>query len=193
MRHHLTSTRSRRLRRIQLGAGLMKWAVSTCVLVLIILTVLLVLSVLFPQVAALTGEQTISIGDSERAFAALSLVQRSALTIVALCMFTLSFGALWTLRSLCMQFQSLEFFSARSLKTVVSLGTWLICCALFEFASDPLASLVVTMDYPAGERIIDVTVDGGEIFSMSLGALLLLFGWIMSEAALLAEENRQII
>ncbi|MEQ8783658.1 MAG: DUF2975 domain-containing protein [Roseibium album] len=193
MIHHVTSTRSRRLRRIQLGARLMKWTVSTCVPVLIILTALLVLSVLFPQVAALTGEQTISIGDSERAFADLSLVQRSALTIVALCMFTLSFGALWTLRSLCLQFQALEFFSARSLKTVVSLGTWLICCALFEFASDPLASLIVTLDYPAGERIIDVTVDGGEIFSMSLGALLLLFGWIMSEAALLAEENRQII
>jgi len=193
MIHHVTSTRSRRLRRIQLGARLMKWAVSACVPVLIILTALLVLSVLFPQVAALTGEQTISIGDSERAFADLSLVQRSALTIVALCMFTLSFGALWTLRSLCLQFQALEFFSARSLKTVVSLGTWLICCALFEFASDPLASLIVTLDYPAGERIIDVTVDGGEIFSMSLGVLLLLFGWSMSEAALLAEENRQII
>ncbi|MCV0427673.1 MAG: DUF2975 domain-containing protein [Roseibium sp.] len=188
-----TSIRSKRLQRIKLCARLLKWAMTVCALALFVLATVLVLSVLSPEIAFVSGHGTVTIEDTERVIADMSPAQRGALATLVLVMFTLLIGAVWTLRSLSLQFESMDFFSPKTLETVVSLGIWFISYAIFEVASDPVTSLILTLDYPEGEKIIDVTVDGGEIFCMILGALLLLFGWIMREAALLAEENRQII
>ena len=187
------STRSRHFQRIQLCAGLVKWLVSAFILALIVMTMVRVLSVLSLDVAAFTGREAVWIGDTRRSIADLSLAQRGALAAVILITFAVLTGSVWTLRNVCSRFQNGELFSPGTLRTIVSLGVWLISYAIFEVFRDPFRSLILTLDFPKGQRTIDVTVDGGEIFCMILGALLLLFGWIMREAALLAEENEKII
>lgn len=182
-----------RLQRIRFLAGSLKWGVSVCVFGLAIVALISVASLLVPSFGTLLGLATVSIDETERLLAEMPIGMRLALTTLVVVTLTLLFGALWSLRNLCLQFQNLEFFSSKTSEAIVVLGIWLISYALFGVASEPVAWLILTLDFAEGERIIDVTVDGEEIFCMILGALLLLFGWIMREAALLAEENRQII
>lgn len=188
-----TQPRSRRLKRIRTCAMTVKWALTLAVAAQLALGVGLCLSVLLPAYSLFNGVDSISLGDTQRAFTDMPLLQRALLAFLAAVSFFLLTNALWTLRTLCARFQRAEFFSPRTLKSVALAGIWLISYAVYDIASDPVAALVATMDYPQAQRIVDVTVDGGEISSMILGALMLLLGWILREAALLAEENRQII
>jgi len=185
--------RTRRLRRIRTGAMAVKWILTAAVLAQLALGIGLCLSVLLPDYSLFNGIDSVSFGDAERALKDMALLQRALLAFLAAVSFFLLTNALWTLRNLCARFQKAEFFSPGTLKSLALAGIWLISYAIYDVASDPVAALVATMDYPQAQRIVDVTVDGGEISCMILGALMLLLGWILREAALLAEENRQII
>ena len=70
--------------------------------------------------------------------------------------------------------------------------TWSEICLKSLFASTILSALL-TWDFPAGEGEIEVALDGGEAFFLIFGALMLVFGWIMREAATIDEENRQFV
>jgi len=185
--------RDNRLRRIRTGAKIVKWVLTVCTAALFALGLGLFLSVLFPTLTPFNGEDAIYVGDMERSFLSMSFVQRALLSLLVAISFFLLVNALWTLRALCARYQNLDFFSPSTLKRMIMAGVWLISFAFFDVASDPVAALVATMDFPETQRIVDVTVDGGEISCLILGALMLVLGWILREAALLAEENRQII
>lgn len=184
---------TKRLKRIRNSARAVKWVLTLVVGAQLVFGIGLCLSILLHAYSLLDGVDSIALGDIERAFKDMPFLQRALLAFLAAISFILLTNALWTLRNLCARFQKADFFSPRTLKHVAFAGIWLISFAIFDVASDPVAALIATMDYPEAQRIVDVTVDGGEISCMILGALLLLLGWIMREAALLAEENRQII
>jgi len=188
-----TGAREKRLGRIRACASFVKWVLTFCVLALLVLGGSIFLTVLFPALPAINGDESVYIGDVERNFSSMSVLQRALLSLLVAISFFLLVNALWTLRMLCARFQNTDFFSANTLKRMVMAGIWLISYAIFDVASDPVGALIATMDYPEAQRIVDVSVDGDEISCMILGALMLLLGWIMREAALLAEENRQII
>lgn len=188
-----TGLRDIRLKRIRSCAGFVKWALTLCALALPVLGIGLFLSVLFPSLPSFNGEESILVGDAERSFLSMSFLQRALLSVLIAISFFLLMNALWSLRMLCARFQHMDFFSASALKRMIMAGVWLISYAIFDVASDPVAALIATMDYPETQRVVDVTVDGGEISCLILGALMLVLGWILREAALLAEENRQII
>ncbi|MES0882898.1 DUF2975 domain-containing protein [Roseibium sp. SCP14] len=183
----------KRLQHIQRSAKAMKWMASVCLVALVPLSVLLVLAVIFPAFVPLIGDNPVSIDNQERTLSELSLAQRGSLTVLLIVSLSLLTGALRALRCLFERIQNAEFFAGRTLDTMASLGIWLISYAIFDFASVPVSTLIATMDYPEGQRVVDVSADGGEIFCMILGTLMVLLGWVMREAASLAEENRQII
>lgn len=183
----------KRLQRIQRCAKAMKWAASACLAGLVLLSILLALSILFPTFVPLIGDNPVTVGNQERTLSELSMAQRGSVTVLLIVSLSLLMGALWALRRLFERFQNAEFFAGKTLDAMASLGFWLISFAIFDFASDPVSSLIGTMDYPEGQRVVDVAVDGREIFCMILGTLVLLLGWVMREAAVLAEENRQIV
>ena len=185
--------RERRLNRIRSCAKFVKWLLTLSAVALPIMGLGLFLSVLFPTWPSFNGEESIVVGDIERTFLNMSFVQRALLSLLVAISFFLLMNALWSLRMLCVRFQNTDFFSASTLKRLIMAGVWLISYAFFDVASDPVAALITTMDYPEAQRIVDVTVDGGEISCLILGSLMLVLGWILREAALLAEENKQII
>lgn len=133
------------------------------------------------------------IGDRERSFAEMPLNQRLPLLALATVSYSLLAGITLSLFLVCLRFQAADFFSRRSWDSVFYSGVWFISFAVFNVAASPIATYVATLDYPENERSIDVAFSHHEIFALILGALLLLLGWVMREAALLAEENRQII
>ena len=184
---------SKRLKRIRIVARLVKWIATLSLFATFTVGIGLTFVFLFPEGPAWSVEETIWTGDGERALSSIPFPQRSILAVLLVVNLALVLGIIWALRSVCRHFENGDYFSPQALENVFSLGAWMISFAVFDIASDPVGIMVATLDFPEVKRVIDVSLDGGEVFTMILGALMLLFGWIFREAALLAEENRQIV
>ncbi|MHA7772107.1 DUF2975 domain-containing protein [Roseibium sp. M-1] len=188
-----TADRQKRLTRIRRVSAFMKWAVSLLLLVALGLGVTIVIGITLPEEMMIGADETIEIASTERLLGDVPQVQRIGLAILLAFAVSFLMAAGWNMRQVFKRFQQMEFFSPRTLANVISFGVWLIVFAVYDLVSDPIASVIATYDLPPGERAVDITVDGGEFSFMILGALMLLFGWILREAALIADENQQFI
>jgi len=184
--------RDRRLARIRGLAGVMKWAVATLMVVLVLTGLFLVAALIWPGPLGAGGE-TIDFGPVERPIPDLPLPQRLGLAALTGVAFLLLTGAFWHIRRIFAQFQKTDFFSPTTLSTVFTFGMWLIAFGALGAANDPICSFLASLDLPEEQRIIEMDIDGGELFFMVLGTLMLLFGWILREASLIADENRQFV
>jgi len=188
-----TADRERRLVRIRRVSAFMKWVVTVVLVLIVILGVVLTIGIALPNDLLIAADETLDVADVERRLGDVPHIQRIGIAVLTAIAFGLLTIAGWNIRQVFKRFQKMEFFSPKTLANVISFGIWLIAFAVFDLISDPIGSVMLTYDYPPGERAIDVTLDGGEIFFLILGALMLLFGWILREAALIADENRQFI
>lgn len=184
--------RDRRLGRIRRLAGFMKWAAATLIVLLILAGSFLVVALIWPEPLG-AGSETIDFGSIERPIADLPLKQRIGLAVLTGVAFLLLTGAFWHVRRIFSQFQKTDFFSAATLSTVFTFGIWLIAFGLLDAANDPISSYLASLDLPEDQQFIEAEITGGEIFFIVLGTLMLLFGWILREAALIADENRQFV
>jgi len=186
--------RTHRLRRIRLVAGVMKWATTGVIALLLVTCLFLVLGMVIPEtIDIFSGDERLDFGGVERDMIEIPALQRTGLALVAAIAFVLLIIGTWQIRQLFGHFKMQDFFAAETLSRIVSLGVWFVAFGGYDLISDPIASVLFTYDLPEGQRGIDVTIDGGEIFSLIFGTIMILFGWIMREAASIQEENRQFI
>ncbi len=185
--------REKRLTRIRRVSAFMKWAVTIILLILLGLGVVVTIGIALPNELMIGAQETFDVADTERMLGDIPQVQRIGISILAAIAFSLLLAAGWNIRQVFKRFQKMEFFSPKTLANVFSFGIWLIVFAVFDLISDPIGSVLLTYDFPPGQRTVDISLDGGEIFFLVLGALMLLFGWILREAALIADENQQFI
>jgi hypothetical protein len=185
--------REKRLTRIRRVSAFMKWAVTFILLLLVVLGVVITIGIALPSDLMIGAEETFDVADTERMLRDIPQAQRIGISVLAAIAFGLLLAVGWNIRQVFMRFQLMEFFSPKTLANVFSFGIWLIVFAVFDLISDPIGSVILTYDFPPGQRTVDVSLDGGEIFFFVLGALMLLFGWILREAALIADENQQFI
>lgn len=185
--------RNRRLARIRRVSTFMKWFVTAVLAIILVFGVVVTVGIALPNEFMIAADETLDVADVERRLGDVPHLQRVGIAVLSAIAFTLLLIAGWNIRQVFRRFQKMEFFSPKTLANVISFGIWLIAFAVFDLLSDPIGSVMLTYDFPPGERAIDVTLDGGEIFFLILGALMLLFGWILREAALIADENRQFI
>lgn len=185
--------REKRLTRIRRVSAFMKWAVTIILLILLGLGVVVTIGIALPNEFMIGAEETFDVADTERMLGDIPQVQRIGISMLAAIAFSLLLAVGWNIRQVFKRFQKMEFFSPKTLANVFSFGIWLIVFAVFDLISDPIGSVLLTYDFPPGQRTVDISLDGGEIFFLVLGALMLLFGWILREAALIADENQQFI
>ncbi|GAB2204650.1 hypothetical protein ROS1_14650 [Roseibium sp. ROS1] len=185
--------REKRLTRIRRVSAFMKWAVTIILLILLGLGVVVTIGIALPNELMIGAQETFDVADTERMLGDIPHVQRIGISILAAIAFSLLLAVGWNIRQVFKRFQKMEFFSPKTLANVFSFGIWLIVFAVFDLISDPIGSVLLTYDFPPGQRTVDISLDGGEIFFLVLGALMLLFGWILREAALIADENQQFI
>ncbi|EAV40765.1 hypothetical protein SIAM614_17174 [Stappia aggregata IAM 12614] len=185
--------REKRLTRIRRVSAFMKWAVTFILLILVVLGLVITIGIALPNDLMIGAEETFDVADTERMLGDIPQVQRIGISVLAAIAFGLVLAVGWNIRQVFKRFQRMEFFSPKTLANVFAFGIWLIVFAVFDLISDPIGSIILTYDFPPGQRAVDVSLDGGEIFFFVLGALMLLFGWILREAALIADENQQFI
>lgn len=185
--------RAKRLKRIRQISIFMKWALTAVIALLAVAGIMIVLSVLLPGHLEFAAEETLDAGNIERALVDIPLGQRIALSV----MVTFAFGVLiiisWQIRQLFDHYSRTDFFSPRTLSRIVSLGWWLLVIGVYDFVSDPIGSIIATIDLPTGQKAMEISLDGGELLFLIFGTLMILFGWIMREAASIDEENRQFV
>ncbi len=206
-RQSLETERTKRLSRIRRVSFFMKWFVTGWVALMVIVAVLVLGMFFSPEFDAMTdtsltelkamwqelGAGTIDFGDTEREVADIPFVQRGALAIMGLFALVTLMICLWQIRQLFESFRQNDFFSGQALARMLALGWLLVVFGIFDIVCDPLGSALLTLDYPAGQREVSIEIEGAEIFFVIFGAIMILFGWIMREAANIEEENRQFI
>ena len=188
-----TNPRERQLKRIRITAATMKWASTAALVALLVFAAVVVIGTALPGDLMLLADEVIYFEESERRLGDVPLAQRIAFSFLNALSFAMLIGAIWNVRQVFRGFQAAEFFAPRTLSNVIAFGLCLIIFAVFELVGQPIASAILTYDYPPADRSYDVEFDGGEVFFFILGILMLLFGWILREAALIADENRQFV
>ncbi|MBO6510101.1 MAG: DUF2975 domain-containing protein [Roseibium sp.] len=187
------AVREKRLVRIRRVSTFMKWAVTIVVALILVLAVVVTIGISMPNDLMLGSEETIDVGDYERALGDVPQAQRIGLALIFAAAHVMLAIATLHIRAVFLHFQKMEFFSPKALSNVISFGIWLIAFAVFDLLGDPIASVILTADLPEGQRSLELALNGDEIFFLVFGGLMLLFGWILREAALIADENRQFV
>ncbi|EFO29016.1 conserved hypothetical protein [Roseibium sp. TrichSKD4] len=188
----LQAQRTARLTRIRRVSRFMKWFV-TCVLLLLVAVGLLLSALLvFPGPFEAMNEM-MDLGEVERRLGDVPLVQRAGVSALVVISFGILVGICWQIRQLFEFLRQGDYFSPRTLFRFVGIGGWLIAFGLLDVLTDPLMTLLFTLDLPEGQRQLDLTIDGGELFFIVIGSLMIVFGWTLREAAEIADENRQFI
>ncbi|KZM49247.1 hypothetical protein [Labrenzia sp. OB1] len=184
--------REKRLTRIRRLSNVMKWFVTALLILVSIVGALLVLLLLLPTLLDVSTGM-LDLAGKERRLGDIPFAQRLGLVAMVLFAFFLLRRILWNIRQLFAQFEDGAFFAPATQAHVLNAGFWLLAYGVFDILSDPISSVLLTWDNAPGKRSLEIALNGGEFFFLVFGALLLVFGWIMREAAALANENRQFV
>lgn len=203
----INTERTRRLIRIRRLSFVMKWFVTAIVALLAIVGALVLIMLASPELDSVTDIRLtdvkqmwqelraapIDFGDVEREVGSIPLAQRAALALMMVFAIGTLMICMWQIRQLFESFRQNDFFSSQSLARVLAPGWSLLVFGIYDIVSDPIGSALLTLDYPAGQQQVSIAISGAEIFFMIFGTIMILFGWVMREAAHIEEEYRQFI
>lgn len=188
-----TEDRPARLRRIRRLSAVMTWGTTGLAVAMGLIVTLAVIWLAWPALFPQLADELFEIAETERNLLDIPLSQRLGLALLGAVGGGLITLILVRLRQIFAGFQRMEFFAAQTLGKVIALGRTLLVFGVFDIFHDPLGTLLMTLDLPEGQRTMELSLDGGEIFVLIFGAIMLTFGWILREAALTHEENQQFI
>ena len=97
------------------------------------------------------------------------------------------------LRRLFRLYEAGEIFSADAARCLKRFAVAVTLQALLRPLAGAAISVIVTFHHPPGERMLTLSLGGGEYAALLLGGLLLVIAWIMGESARIADENRQFV
>ncbi|GAB4522910.1 MAG: hypothetical protein Tsb0019_24820 [Roseibium sp.] len=184
--------REQRLTRIRQLSNAMKVVVTVILVLISVISALLFLLLLLPAVLDVsTG--TLALTGVDRMLDDVPVLQRLGLAAVVALAFWLLCRIFWNVRQLFCRFSEGAFFTPGTQAHILKVGTWLLAYGVFDVLSDPIGSVLLTMDNAPGERRLELELSGSEFFFLIFGALMIVFGWIMREAASIAEENRHFV
>ena len=86
-----------------------------------------------------------------------------------------------------------EIFTFRAARRLRTIGCALVLGVPAGVIAGMLISVVLTAANPPGQRQLSISFSSAEFSALVFGGLILVIGWVMAEAARLAEENRQYI
>lgn len=100
---------------------------------------------------------------------------------------------LWHVRLLFAAYARGEVFTASAARHIRMSGLAMVTNALAAVVAHSLGSLLLTYDNAPGMRQFSFALGSDTYLLFLTGGLLVVIGWVMGEAARLADENRQIV
>lgn len=90
-------------------------------------------------------------------------------------------------------FRGAEFFTPRSGRRLRNIGWSVVMLVAVGFVTDAALSVLTTWHRGAGQRELAIGLEGTDILGIVVGMLLVVVGWLMAEAALIDDENKQFV
>ncbi|QBY01939.1 DUF2975 domain-containing protein [Rhodophyticola sp. CCM32] len=100
---------------------------------------------------------------------------------------------LWQMRGLFACYKKGETLSAQCADRILRIGQGLVAVGIVGILSNTVTVLLLTMGNPPGERTLSISFTDGHVGFFMAGGLIVVIGWVMREAAQIAEENRGFI
>ncbi len=97
------------------------------------------------------------------------------------------------LRRLFNAYAAGEFFTARNAARICGFAWSVIAMGLLRPVGGMLTSVAVTLDNPPGQRALAIGFGSPEVNILFVGSVVLVIGWVMREAAKLADENAAFV
>lgn len=101
--------------------------------------------------------------------------------------------ALWQAHRLFAAFASGVIFVAATGARLFRIGFAFTLVLPVQLLASGMTSLLLTWGNPAGERAFALSVDPAHAMLAAAGLLILTVGWVMAEAARIADDNAQIV
>ena len=117
----------------------------------------------------------------------------SAIALLAAGPVLLAMAALLATRSLFRGFGRGEILTPSAGRRLRRIGMLLLTMVPVGVVARAAASVVASWSNPVGERHLAITFGSHEISLVIAGALVIVLGWTLEEAASIADENRQFV
>ena len=145
---------------------------------------------LIPELANDTARSQSAIGESPMT---LTLGVRAAALAVSLAHVGLMAAALWTAGRLFASISAGAIFVPGTGASLRRIGVLLLIFAAVSPIVRSLIGVIVTAGNEAGHRILALGISSNDAVAAMIAALLIVLGHVMAEAALIADDNRQIV
>ncbi|NKX44646.1 DUF2975 domain-containing protein [Roseicyclus persicicus] len=101
--------------------------------------------------------------------------------------------ALWQAHRLFAAFARGEILVPESGARLFRIGLAFALVLPAQMLGSAVASVLLTLGNPPGERVLSISVDPAHAMLAAAGLLILTVGWVMAEAARIADDNAQIV
>lgn len=112
---------------------------------------------------------------------------------VALAQFGCLSVGLWHVRRCLLDFAQGVFFHLRVVVHLRRFAAWVCASSVVSLLSQPVLSVLLTINNGVGHRQLSVGVSGHELFALFIAGTLWLIASVMTHASALADENAQFI
>jgi Protein of unknown function (DUF2975) len=107
--------------------------------------------------------------------------------------FALALWALWNVFALFRGYRDGAVLTVEAGRRLRHVGVAFCAFPFVQAAVSGLSSALLTMNNPPGERHLAIALEGGHLIIGVAGALMIVVGWVLAEAARIADDNRQIV
>ncbi|WP_341368235.1 hypothetical protein [Yoonia sp. BS5-3] len=97
------------------------------------------------------------------------------------------------MRILFEAYQRGEVLTDRSAKLIQRIGQGFLALAIIPFVLRPIQSVLLTWNNPPGGRSLAIGLDSDMLFFALSGGLIIVIGWAMREASVVASENKAFV
>ncbi|WP_051242335.1 DUF2975 domain-containing protein [Stappia stellulata] len=118
---------------------------------------------------------------------------RAGALILAAIPLLVALAGFLTVRQLFLGFARGEVLTPESGRRLKRIGVIVTALGPLTILIRTIASVVVSLPNPPGERVLAVGFGSNDVTAIIAGMLLIVLGWTLEEAARVADENRQFV
>ncbi|RED53506.1 DUF2975 domain-containing protein [Aestuariispira insulae] len=100
---------------------------------------------------------------------------------------------IWRLQKLFAAYQRGEMFEVETTAHLRAFSISLLIYMLAKPLVGGVITVLLTMNNPVGQRVLEIDVSSDDLFQVLLGAVMLVVAWTLNEGAKAVRENREIV
>ncbi len=101
--------------------------------------------------------------------------------------------ALTHVRALFARYSQGETLTPACAKHIHQIGMGLLASAMLGLVTRPIQIMLASLSNPPGERVLALGVGSADLGLVLAGGLMLTIGWVMGDAARIAEDSKSIV